>query len=324
MLKRLVNNAVIKLTITPVDPLLIKSSQATVSGVNMSFVRTRHRGGLGEPFIPGSSLKGVLRSYGEKICRTLRTQPVPVCLPYVEVGREKDVEKGQASCGLRFEKYKKDRKLNTLPTNEIYRHSCPACRLFGSHDYIGRLATSDAYLSTGSSAVFEVRDGVAIDRLTGGAAGSAKYDLEVLVRGTFSTTLEIQNFERWQLGMVALILRDMEQELIRIGSGGSRGLGRIKAAITEFQLGYYGRPVRSFSGVTALATQDECQLYGFHPERPTDIPLPSPDQQGLRHVYDIKETWKDLLTPAVDDLVGYIETVRWPASIVSYTGGRNA
>lgn len=323
MLKRLLNNAIVSFTITPVDPLLIKSSQATVSGVNMSFVRTRHRGSAGEPFIPGSSIKGVLRSYGEKICRTLRADPVPVCLPYLDVGKEQEGEKDQASCGLRYERYKKGHNLSSLPAAEIYRHSCPACRLFGSHDFVGRLATSDAYLVPGSNAVLEVRDGVAIDRLTGGAAGSAKYDLEVLVRGKFSTIVEIRNFERWQLGILALILRDMEQELVRIGSGGSRGLGRIKAEITGFQLCYYGQPVPSLTGIAGMSTQKQCQLYGFHPEESAATLLPAPVRVGLRNVYDITQSWEELLTPAVDDLVRYVETVKWPESIMRYTARRD-
>ncbi len=83
MLKKMVNNAVVSLEIVPIDPMLIKSGQASISGANMSFVRSYHFGEREEPFIPGSSLKGMIRSYAEKICRSLRDKPAPVCLPYL-------------------------------------------------------------------------------------------------------------------------------------------------------------------------------------------------------------------------------------------------
>lgn len=323
MLKRLMNTAIIQFTISPVDPLLIKSGQATVGGVDMSFVRTRRNNGRSETFIPGSSLKGVIRSYAEMICRSLTDGSTKVCLPYVTPGKEIDGEQKQAACGLRLEKYKKDRDIDKLPTHDAYRLSCPVCRLFGSHVFTGRLRTADAYLKQGSREITEVRDGVAIDRLTGGAASGAKYDLEVLVAGDYTTTIEIQNFERWQLGLTALVLRDMEQKLVRIGSGSSRGLGRISIDITSFTLSYYGKQPSVLAGLATLCP-DEAESYGFFPELSGAGPLAAEDLRtaGLRHELDITGTWKDALAPAVDDFVAYVSAVDWPAQIDSYVRGR--
>ncbi len=323
MLKKIISNAQIDIDIIPVDPILIKSGQATVGGVDMSFVRTYRFGEKEEPFIPGSSLKGMIRSYAEKICRSLRDDPVPVCLPYVDPGKEQHGEKRQASCGLSFEKYKKAKSTPMLPSPDIYRFSCPVCRLFGSHNFIGRFATSDAYLTEKFKAVgaplLENRDGVAIDRLTGGAAGGAKYDLEVLTRGEFGTTLEIRNFERWQLGLVGLVLRDMEQGIVRVGFGKSRGLGRFKAKITRFQVAYYHRKVTHLSGLSKLCTSDEQDNYGFFPETGNSKhPLPEPRSDGLRLEYDLTGTWKETLAPGVDDLVSFIEKTDWPQCLENY------
>ena len=324
MLKRIVNSARIDLEIIPIDPLLIKSGQATVGGVDMSFVRTYHHGGDEEPFIPGSSLKGMIRSYAEKICRSLRDDPVPVCLPYLNPKDKADRgEEGQFSCGLRFEKFKKDNKQPIVPSPDVYRLSCPACRLFGSHGFIGRFATSDAYLTDGFRSqgrpVFEIRDGVAIDRLTGGTAGGAKYDLEVLTRGEFCTTLDVRNFERWQMGLIALVLRDMEEGLVRIGFGKSRGLGRFKMRITAFQITYYHRKVSTLSGLFSLCTEKERSQYGFFPESEEGaFPLSQTEPKGLRYEYDLKETWKEALAPAVKDLVRFIESVEWPNALEEY------
>jgi len=323
MLKRMINSAQIDFEIIPVDPLLIKSGQATVGGVDMSFVRTYRLGEKeAEPFIPGSSLKGMIRSYSEKICRSLRDNPVPVCLPYLKAKDEGKGEERQASCGLRFDDFKKKYKEETILSSKIYRLSCPVCRLFGSHGFIGRLSTSDAYLTqafknTGKP-VLEIRDGVAIDRLTGGAAGGAKYDLEVLTRGEFGTTLDIRNFERWQLGLIALVLRDMEQGLVRVGFGKSRGLGKFRAKITNFQIAYYNRKVSHLSGLSELCSEEENDDYGFSAETGDKSPLPESEPNGLRHEHTITETWKEVLTPGVNDLVKFIETTDWPEPLEKF------
>lgn len=323
MLKKMINNALIDIDIIPIDPLLIKSGQATVGGVDMSFVRTYKYGEKEEPYIPGSSLKGMIRSYGEKICRSLRDTPVPVCLPYVIPGKEIQGENHQASCGLCLDKYKKKYKQDTLPSSTIYSLSCPICRMFGSHEFIGRCAASDAYLTetfkaSGAHAL-EIRNGVAIDRFTGGAAPNALYDLEVLTRGEFSTSIEIRNFERWQLGLLGLIFRDMEQGLIRIGFGKSRGLGRFEAKITQFKLTSYNTPFKLFTGLAGACTKDECKAYDFFPENAqNNAPLPKPALNGLRHEYDIMDTWKEVLNPAVDDLVQMIKNVKWPQRLEEF------
>jgi CRISPR-associated RAMP protein (TIGR02581 family) len=328
MLKKMINYVKVQITIEPMDPILIKSSQATVGGVDMSFVRTYRHGGEPEPFLPGSSLKGVMRSYAEKICRSLRDDPVPVCLPYLDQANAQGGERGQAACGLRIRDFLNDSGREAIPTADIYRISCPACRMFGSHYFIGRLATSDAYLSDEykknvGKAVLETRDGVAIDRLTGGTVHGAKYDLEVLTRGEFFTQIELYNFERWQLGLLGLVLRDMCDGLVRIGMGKSRGLGRINANIERFEIAYFGNPQNNLAGISGCCTPDENKQYGFFPETDPGMPLPASVSNGLRHIYDITSDWQVRLEPAVNDLAEYVGQVPWPDELNGYIAGRN-
>ena len=243
MLKKLVNEAYFTLRITTTGPLLIKSGRATISGPDMTPVLT-FRNGQQEVFLPGSSLKGVFRSHVEKIVCSLK--PRVVCYPF-SGSREKDVNLEQRrldyrdSCGAIFtELAKNEEKREELDarTEYIYANSCPTCRIFGSTGFIGRLAISDAYLA--SRSITEQRDGVGIDRLTGGASHGAKFELEVVSTGViFETDIHLRNFEIWQLGMLFAVLQDMQDELIRIGSGRSRGLGQITAQISE--KGRHGR-----------------------------------------------------------------------------------
>ena len=242
MLKKIVNEAYFTLRITTTGPLLVKSGQATVSGPDMTPVLT-FRNNKQEVFIPGSSLKGVFRSHIEKVICSLRSHVV--CYPFssnedtaadLEL-RHRDY---RDSCSTMFTERAKDKQRNDS-TETVYKDSCPVCRLFGSTGFIGRVAIGDAYIVEGQvkeddkeqRGIKEQRDGVGIDRLTGGASHGAKFELEVVSTGVaFETDIHLRNFEMWQLGMLFVVLQDMEDELIRIGSGRSRGLGKIKAELS--------------------------------------------------------------------------------------------
>jgi len=324
MLKRMICQAIVEFTIKPIDPLLIKSGQATVSGVDMAFVKTYRVDGNPEPFIPGTSLKGLVRSMSEKICRSLRAAPVPVCLPYLDIGKSMGSESGQASCSSRLDGYSKRTGKKDLDKAEVYSVLCPACRMYGSQFFIGRCMTSDGYLTdafrSSGKHLLETRNGVAIDRLTGGAARGALFDMEVLTRGDFGTRIEIINFERWQLGLLALVLREMEEGNVRIGMGKSRGLGRIQISVDRFELSYFGKPRENLCGLNGILPETESSRYGLFKEIDEPVGLPEGRRSGLKYVYDVTPDWKSHLDIAVSDLAGYIETVKWPESIDSYTG----
>ncbi len=316
MLKRLINQAQIHIIINPLDPMLIKSGQATIGGTDMTFVRT-YKKGEPEPFLPGSSLKGVIRSYCEKICRSLRPSPLPVCLPYLE---KKDAntkeELDQLSCGHLLTKYEtSDRKVNSI---DAYKLSCPACRFFGSLKFTGRCSVSDANAT--ERPLTEQRDGVAIDRITGGTAKGAKYDLEVLVKGNFEAHIQVRNFERWQLGLLGLALKDMQQGLVRLGSGKSRGLGRFEASINSFTLSYYNKEVKKITGLYGLCSEQEKMDYALASEVSTNdqSELPPPEKNGLRFDYAIESNWSEILEPGVKDFQEYIYNVNWPKDLHDY------
>ena len=256
MLKKLLNECRFTLTVHTEGPVLIKSGHLTVSGPNMTPVRT-YRNGNTEVYLPGSSLKGVFRSHIEKVIRTLKDGIV--CNPFIRTDPDSENDQlvcpnyAEVSCGNKFEVRKEERllvnkepwrrhpKAEDLCNKAIYTDSCPVCRLFGSTSFIGRVAISDAYLAADSQQKTEQRDGVGIDRFTGGAASQAKFDLEVVSSGVgFETDIYIRNFEVWQLGILMLIVADLEEGLIRIGSGRSRGLGNVKATISEVSVNYLG------------------------------------------------------------------------------------
>jgi CRISPR-associated RAMP protein (TIGR02581 family) len=304
MLKRLVNELHCKLKITTTGPVLVKSGHASVSGPDMTPVRT-WRNNHWEVYLPGSSLKGVVRSHVEKICRTLR--PGIVCNPFVKANdNNRAIAQGallacnefaDVACSDKFEVREKGRlkvgsqiwtrdKDNDLDNARVYADSCPICRLFGSTSFIGRLSVGDAYLPANAQGRVETRDGVGIDRLTGGAANRAKFDLETVSSGvTFETDILLRNFECWQVGMLLVAVADMRDELVRVGSGRSRGLGAVKADLSELTIHTLApTPQRTADQVWGLGKFDTAAYGTFADDLLTLAPAPTESTRGLRRI----------------------------------------
>ena len=154
----------------------------------------------GNPIIPGSSLKGVLRSEMEKLLNGLEK---PACTP-----------------------------ADLCPTRE----ECTVCLLFGGREYAGSIRIRDAVTDTRTTVV---RDGVRIDRSTRKAAGSALYQLEVVPRGTvFNGRITIENpklkieekekeYNYAKLGALLGTIRFFNATSKSLGGGVSRGFGEV-------------------------------------------------------------------------------------------------
>jgi CRISPR-associated RAMP protein (TIGR02581 family) len=279
MLKRWVNDARFTLTLTTTGPVLVRSGHATLSGPNMTPVLT-HRDGELQVYLPGSSLKGVIRSHLEKVGRTLADGVV--CNPFDGTGDRAPF------CGAVLQKRKDNQE--DITSEVAYHDSCPICRLFGSTQFIGRVSLNDAYLTEwpGHNPT-ETRDGVGIDRLTGGASGGAKFDMEVVSAGVeFATDVYVRNFEIWQLGLLMLVVNDFQDGLVRVGSGTSRGLGAVKGAVDEVILGYpyplvTDKPAEAVWGMGKFHTQEEREAYGTCPDDALTLDVaPEEARRGIR------------------------------------------
>ncbi|HBY97452.1 MAG TPA: hypothetical protein DEP84_26520 [Chloroflexi bacterium] len=198
------------------------------------------------PILPGSSLRGVLRSQAERIARTLATHAAsqtanaredflihcPACHPLTTKTNDP-----VASCNSFI------KKLDKVERDRIEREGagdkmCLACQLFGNTWQGSRLRVEDAPLREGTTAEFKVLDFLAIDRFTGGGRDSAKFDAVVLWQPEFSVRLVLENPEAWELGWLALTLRDLHDGLATVGFGRSKGFGRCKIKEGKLTLGY--------------------------------------------------------------------------------------
>jgi len=187
----------------------------------------------GLPVIPGSSVKGVVRSELERIIRTLESQgydvdgePLRVCIPFE--GDEQCINKDEKD--KLVAKSTQRGKLNEEKfTQLLWEKSCTVCRLFGSPWLASRVNFGEMTMivEEGRTPHTEIRDGVAIDRDTGTAKQGLKYDYEVVPAGArFHFSMVMENVEDWEVGLVGLVLRAWEHSELALGGKVSGGLGR--------------------------------------------------------------------------------------------------
>ncbi|MBI5187367.1 MAG: CRISPR-associated RAMP protein [Nitrospinae bacterium] len=197
----------------------------------------------GEPYIPGSSFKGVLRGTLERIAPVLGLDS---CLLYSgsecgkvireEIEGNSDLKKMVENLPDGEEVYMK----YLLEEARKNRGLCRTCRLFGSPYMASRIYFDDLQADNSVGNLrYEVRDGVGIDRDTGTAVEGVKYDYEVVPQGIkFSLRARMENAEDEDILLLAVGLRELT-EGIRMGGMTSRGLGSCKIEgleITEFLL----------------------------------------------------------------------------------------
>ncbi|MEM1253269.1 MAG: RAMP superfamily CRISPR-associated protein [Cyanobacteria bacterium P01_H01_bin.21] len=216
MHKRLVNQCVLHITLIPDGPMLIKSGQegADPTKPDMEFVETYHDGRR-EIYLPGSSLKGALRSQAERIVLTLGG----------DTYNDKKPDQLWAEAPAPSRPHLKEK---TAP--DIYRHSCFTDQMFGNTHIASRIRIEDAYYDPTLKIplILEERNSVAIDRLSGATANTALFNFEVCTSGAFSTRIWLRNFTLAQLGLMGLVLRDLSDGWFSLGFAKSRGLGVMK------------------------------------------------------------------------------------------------
>lgn len=222
----------IKLKLSIAEALLVKSGDPSLPGPEeydarfVSTTRIREDGSHEEvQFLPGSSLKGIFRSRCEKIIRTLG---VMACDP------QEDSDGEVISCAKQFKDLEKELEKERgvkLQPDKIYKDSCLVCKLFGSSYMKGRIKVMEAYPS-GRIQLKKV-DNVAIDRFTGGAVEGKKFDAQIAIAGNFDCEIQLNNFECWQLGLLAHLFKDLYLEDLRIGYGRHKGYGKVKGVIEE-------------------------------------------------------------------------------------------
>ncbi len=165
-----------------------------------------------EPFIPGSSIKGVFRSTLEFFLRSINEKFA--C----------DVVGEKPCIDIRDENFK---KMNTEEKIKyIDKNACEVCKLFGSNFIASKVEFEDAYAK---EVKVVNRDGVAIRRDSESAEYRKKYDYEVVNPGTvFETHIIGRNLEDYEAGYILSIIDLVNEGYAKFGGKKSAGLGRIR------------------------------------------------------------------------------------------------
>ncbi|MCS7224044.1 MAG: CRISPR-associated RAMP protein Csx7 [Armatimonadetes bacterium] len=207
----------------------------------------------GVPYIPGSSLKGVVRSYAERLLRTcdqmqktLNCQKLWSCDPFDEVDRcvvarcPKPCNRCEACRGnccdncsrcrrCLVQKFTSDGRLNDEGlAAALLEKSCTACRLFGSPWIASRILFQDAPLVNKDQMLLltEIRNGVGIDRDLGTARPRVLYDFETVPAGAqFFLQIVAENVPVSELAILLLALNGVGNSEVPLGGKTTRGVG---------------------------------------------------------------------------------------------------
>jgi CRISPR/Cas system CSM-associated protein Csm3 (group 7 of RAMP superfamily) len=199
---------------------------------------------------------------------------------------------------------------------EIHKRSSFTDRLFGNTSIASRLRIEDAYPV--GAVKLEERNGVAIDRVFGSVA-VGPFNYQVCTAGEFATKIHLKNFTLGQLGLLGLVLRDLNDGWFGIGFAKSRGLGNMTVKFTQATVQYPGCvltddrqikqlghnqiwPGTTLLGVGEFLDETECKNYGFPgSDSQTGIPVAP---QAMEYGMGVELRWtgeevKDLFTRSV-------------------------
>ena len=172
------------------------------------------------PYIPGSSLKGVLRSTAERLVRSgLLGEGRWVCNPFSREDKRREDREGP----------------------------CVICQIFGGGgERENRIASHvmvyDAFPQDPDSVRVRTRTRVAISRLKGGAAGGRLFSVELVEPGTRwrfrmrIINIDLEDEEDERAKVLRELLKLLRKGLIHVGGGRSVGLGRVKLEEAEVSI----------------------------------------------------------------------------------------
>lgn len=205
MFEKLENRLVIKGTIEALTPLHIGSGkpQIELEEVDMPIIKDTND----QPYIPGSSIKGKVRSEAERI---LRKDGAYVCNPPAV----------RNMCG---------------GNKSRLEDHCVACKIFGTAGSISSVASKvrfrDAYPVKKLETLMQ-RTGTAIDRQTETVSRSSLYSVEAVpAGGVFDFEVVAENLTDEELKVLFAAIKSVEDSAL--GGGSSRGFGKVKINITS-------------------------------------------------------------------------------------------
>ncbi len=232
MFHELKNEAKITILLHTKSPLSIRSAEGKLLAPDlpdMQCVKSRYQDKY-TVIIPGSSLKGVVRTRYEKIVKLFG-------------GNYCNIFDHNNACNKpvnwKNKSYEEKKRY-------VYTDICPVCQLFGSQAIISKIAFADAY-PVGEYVLGE-RTGVGINRITGSAQKNALYDFEVVEEATFQVNITLKNYELYQMALLMYVLKDLDEGYVSLGSAATRGYGRMEVTRMDIEFREYRKSVKGWKG----------------------------------------------------------------------------
>ncbi len=180
----------------------------------------------GKPVIPGSSLKGALRSTLEAMLAELGHE---VCIPFAAIPRR---------YRRREEQQKYTKKLGRRTPCDDTEHPCPVCSIFGTvggrAGLSGKALFLDATTVEGDYELIE-RSHVAITRDTKSQSEGSLMSLQAVdVGATFRGEIRVVNPELWEVGAILRALEGVE--FLGIGAKKTAGYGDLEIGVEGIEV----------------------------------------------------------------------------------------
>ncbi len=187
------------------------------------------------PYIPGSSIRGALRSHTERILLSIRK---PSCLLFSDSTFENPVMETKCLTA------QKPDELAEIEQDELYENImanpdllCDTCKVYGSPHFASRVKIPDAIRA--EQTPLNKRFNTGINRETGTVASGVLFSMNVVEKGNaFPFKLIAENMEPLTLGVLAIGLLEMMSGEFWIGAKAATGLGQCKLELSSVK--YFG------------------------------------------------------------------------------------
>ena len=196
------------------------------------------------PYIPGSSLKGVLRTEAERFVQTIYNKdnnPEIICNIFSDINSEYNELKKKKN----IEEYNEKN-----PNNKKEYKPCLICNIFGGPTIASRIKVYNAELIDKDREKFtESIRRVAIDRISGGQYSGKLFDMEyVIPKLEFKWRLSFENidllkdnisneYDKRLISIINYLMKRLIKDGIEVGGRRSIGLGVLK--VKEFNVKKY-------------------------------------------------------------------------------------
>lgn len=175
------------------------------------------------PVIPGSSLKGVLRTISERIVNS--TDNISCCDPISDNNCYNKIKE-------QLKQYL-ERGDNESVRQLLEKELCIVCKIFGSPGYFSHVIVEDSMAERYS---LEARPGIAISRKSGTVKHGPFFVEYISPESLFTFRISFSSIENYKVGLVSTAINELNSGRAYIGGFKSKGFGRVEFLIQQLDV----------------------------------------------------------------------------------------